>query len=127
MVFVPTNASVEEPNLLDMLPKPSDCSKRQREMAIQWYARRSHDELNTFVMNTRYRIQKEFYQNPGKKLVGAKLHNLYAMREILAEAMRRKGAVRVVRATGTSAASEQSTGSSYDIVGTSGYIHMADI
>ena len=90
--YKPAADSVIEPNLLDMLPAPADCDQQQREMAIGWYVRRDLTQLGEYLRNTQQRIYREYYGNPRKRIVGNKLYNLYAMRDIIHEAMRRKGA-----------------------------------
>ncbi len=86
-----TNESVIEPNMLDMLPPPADCNKKQRDAAIGWYVGQGRAALGQYLENTQKRIYREYYGNPRKRLVGKKLVHLYAMREIIHEALRTLG------------------------------------
>jgi len=82
------------PNTLDLLPLPSECDRPQRERAVQFYMKQGQREMDEYLKNTQVRIYKELYGDPKKKTVGEKLHNLYAMREIIKEAQRRESAIR---------------------------------
>ena len=86
-----SNDNVIEPSLLDMLPAPADCTEAQRKTAIAWYVSQSQEKLGEYLRNTQQRIYREYYGNPRKRTVGHKLYNLYAMRDIIHEAMRQKG------------------------------------
>ena len=90
--YTPPADSVFEPTMLDLLPPPGDCNQGQREIAIAWYVAQPMDKLGEYMGNTQQRIYREYYGNPRKKKVGQKLYNLYAMRDIIREAMRQKGA-----------------------------------
>ena len=92
VAYKPSNDSVIEPNMLDLLPPPGDCNQAQRETAIAWYVGQPMDKLGEYMGNTQQRIYQEYYGKPHKKAVGQKLYNLYAMRDIIREAMRQKGA-----------------------------------
>lgn len=89
--YTPDPDSVIEPNVLDMLPPPRDCNEGQRAIAIGWYAAQPLDKLREYLENTMKRIHNEYYSDPKKKFVGQKLYNLYAMRDIIHEAMRHQG------------------------------------
>lgn len=89
--YKPGNDSVIEPSLLDMLPPPADCTEAQRQTAIGLYVSQDSSKLSEYLRNTQARIYREFYGNPKKRTIGHKLYHLYAMRDIIHEAMRRKG------------------------------------
>lgn len=104
-IYKSPNDSVIEPSLLDMLPPPADCNEGQRKIAIGWYMAQPLDKLGEYMGNTQQRIYREFYNNPRKRRVGRNLYNLYAMRDMISEAMRRKGA-KVFGRTQTAATTE---------------------
>lgn len=81
-------------SLLDFLPPPAECSPAQRETAVVWYAAQDIEAVTEFMKNTQMRIYREFYGQPRKRLMGDKLVNLYQMRDIINEALRRKRAIR---------------------------------
>ena len=89
-MYTPPQDSVIEPNLLDLMPVPRDLNAEQREQVIQWYTVCSIDKLTEYMRNTQQRIYREYYADPKKKFVGDKLYNLYAMRDLIHEAMRRR-------------------------------------